>query len=114
MLGDGLNDAGALLQSNVGVAVTADISAFTPASDIVLDARQIGKTDVLLQYAAYSKKIVIWSFVLSIIYNIAGLFFALQGLLQPVIAAILMPLSTITIVLFTTGFTSLYARRLLK
>ncbi len=114
MLGDGLNDAGALLQSDVGVAVTADISAFTPASDIVLDARHIDKTDVLLQYAAYSKKIVIWSFVLSIVYNVAGLFFALQGLLQPVIAAILMPLSTITIVLFTTGFTSFYARRLLR
>ena len=60
------------------------------------------------------EKVIIWSFVISLIYNVAGLWFALQGLLQPVIAAILMPLSTITIVLFTTGLTSLFSRRLLR
>lgn len=114
MLGDGLNDAGALMQSDVGIAVTADINSFTPASDIVMDAKRIGDTDSLLAFASYSKKVVVWSFILSIAYNLVGLFFALQGLLQPVIAAILMPLSTITIVLFTTGLTTLYARRLVR
>ncbi|HPE98507.1 MAG: heavy metal translocating P-type ATPase metal-binding domain-containing protein [Chitinophagales bacterium] len=114
MVGDGLNDAGALMQSDVGVAVTDDIHSFTPASDLIMEVQGIGQTDRLLRYAAAARKVIIWSFVISLIYNVAGLWFALQGLLQPVIAAILMPLSTITIVLFTTGLTSLFSRRLLR
>lgn len=114
MVGDGLNDAGALMQSDVGVAVTADINSFTPASDVVIDARKIGHADDLIRYGVYAKKVIWGSFILSILYNIGGLYFALRGELEPVIAAILMPLSTISIVLFTTGLTTWYARRLIK
>lgn len=114
MVGDGLNDAGALMQSDVGVAVTADINSFTPASDVVIDAKKIDRADDLIKYAKYARKVIGGSFIVSILYNIGGLYFALQGALEPVIAAILMPLSTISIVLFTTGLTTWYARRLLK
>lgn len=114
MFGDGLNDAGALTESLVGVAVAADIHQFTPASDIIMEANQLEKADDLIRYAKFARRVILWSFGISITYNIVGLFFALQGLLQPVIAAILMPLSTITIVLFTTGLSSLYARQLWK
>lgn len=109
MLGDGLNDAGALQQANTGIAV-AHSSNFTPASDVVLDVHQITGLPALFRYAFSAKRIIIGSFILSIIYNIVGLYFALQGLLSPVVAAILMPLSTITIVSFTTGMTTLAAR----
>lgn len=112
MIGDGLNDAGALLKSDVGLAVTADIHNFTPASDAIIDIRNMHNLGNLLQYAVHSKNVITGSFVLSIIYNVVGLYFALQGLLEPVIAAILMPLSTITIVLFTTGMSSFFARKL--
>ena len=114
MVGDGLNDAGALMQSDVGVAVTDDIHSFTPASDLIMEVRGISQTDKLLRYAVGARKVIVWSFIISLIYNAAGLWFALQGLLQPVIAAILMPLSTITIVLFTTGLTTLFSRRMLQ
>jgi len=113
MLGDGLNDAGALQQSDVGIAVSQN-SNFTPASDVVMDVNQLTRLPKLFAYAKAAKWIITGSFVLSIIYNLVGLFFALQGLLSPVIAAILMPLSTITIVSFTTGLTTLAAKKFLR
>ena len=113
MLGDGLNDAGALQQSDIGIAVSQN-SNFTPASDVVMDVNQLSKLEQLFKFAKASKLVITGSFVLSIIYNVIGLYFALQGMLAPVIAAILMPLSTITIVSFTTGMTTIAAKRLLK
>ncbi len=113
MLGDGLNDAGALQQSDVGIAVSQN-SNFTPASDVVMDVNQLTKLPKLFAFAKAGKWVITGSFILSIIYNLVGLYFALQGMLAPVIAAILMPLSTITIVSFTTGMTTLAAKRLLK
>lgn len=110
MAGDGLNDAGALKQSDVGMAVTAGPNAFTPASDIIIPAETIDRLPMLLRFAHFSRHIILISFLLSFLYNVCGLYFAVQGLLSPVIAAVLMPLSTITIVLFTTGSTALYAR----
>ncbi len=111
MLGDGLNDAGALKQSNVGVAVTENTSQFTPASDAILDSGHVGQLDAFMSYARSGRKVVMVSFIISILYNFIGLGFAVQALLSPMIAAILMPASSITIVSFVTLATSIMARR---
>lgn len=102
MLGDGLNDAGALKQSDVGVAVSDNMNNFTPASDAILEGRQVGKIRSFIQLARSGRRIVTWSFAISVIYNVIGLYFAVQGELRPVIAAILMPASSLSIILFTT------------
>jgi Cu+-exporting ATPase len=102
MFGDGLNDAGALRQSNLGIAVTDDINNFSPGCDAILDGAAFEKIPQFIQQAKDAVKVIRWSFVISISYNIVGLFFAVQGLLSPLIAAILMPLSTVTIILFTS------------
>ena len=111
MLGDGLNDAGALKQSNAGIAVTENTSQFTPASDAILDSSQVGRLHSFLQYARSGRNIVMASFIISILYNFIGLSFAVQALLSPMIAAILMPVSSITIVSFVTLITSLAAKK---
>lgn len=112
MIGDGLNDAGALRQSNVGIAVTEENNNFTPASDGILDAKRFALLDKLLQLAASGKRIIMVSFIISIIYNVIGLYFAVRGELRPVIAAVLMPTSSISIILITYGLSELKAKTL--
>ena len=110
MLGDGLNDAGALMQSDVGIAVSDNTSQFSPACDAIVDGVKVKSLDKFIAYAKSGKSIVTASFVLSILYNIIGLSFAVQGILSPMVAAILMPASSISIVLLVTLLSSLSAR----
>ncbi|MNE54912.1 putative copper-importing P-type ATPase A [compost metagenome] len=110
MVGDGLNDAGALKQSNVGIAVSDEVNNFSPACDAILDGTQLNRLGVFIKFAKAGKAIVVASFIISILYNFVGLSFAVQGILSPVIAAILMPASSLTIILFTMGTSSLVAR----
>jgi len=112
MVGDGLNDAGALLQSEVGIAVAEDINVFSPASDAIIDASKLEILPLFFKLCTSSILIVKISFTLSILYNLTGLYFAALGLLTPLIAAILMPLSSISIVLFVTIATNLTSKHL--
>lgn len=111
MIGDGLNDAGALKESHVGLAVCDDENNFTPAADGIIHASKVSVLDKILLYIRSGKKIIMFSFGISIIYNIIGLSFAVQGTLSPVIAAILMPGSSISIILITYGLSEWMARR---
>jgi Cu+-exporting ATPase len=111
MVGDGLNDAGALKKSNVGVALAEDVNAFSPACDMILSADAFNQLDQILEFGKAAKRIVIVSFVISFLYNIVGLSFAVQGLLSPVTAAILMPISSISVVGFSTVAVWLASRK---
>ena len=112
MVGDGLNDAGALAQSDVGLAVSENINVFSPACDGILDARKLKMLPKFITLSKKSIRIIKMSFLLSLCYNIVGLYFAVTGQLQPVIAAILMPLSSISIVVFTTLATNYLGKEL--
>ncbi len=111
MSGDGLNDAGALRQAEVGLVVTESSNNFTPASDAILEAKRFGDLPVILRFARVSLRLVYAAFTLAFIYNVIGLSFAVRGALSPVIAAILMPASSITIVAFGVLASELAFRR---
>jgi Cu+-exporting ATPase len=110
MLGDGLNDAGALKSSDIGISVSEDINNFTPASDGILEASSFKLLGDFISFSQISKKIIILSFVVSFLYNFVGFGFAVQGKLSPVVAAILMPLSSISVIILTTFMTNYIAK----
>ena len=111
MVGDGLNDAGALAQSDVGIAVSEDINVFSPACDGIIDAKKLQGLAQFMSLSRKSIRIIKYAFVFSLFYNLIGLGFAITGNLAPVVAAILMPLSSISIVVFTTISTYLLERK---
>ncbi len=114
MVGDGLNDSGALQQSDVGIAVTDELAAFTPASDGILQGNALSLLPQFLKLSKKGIRLIHFSFGISLLYNIVGLWFAVNAELSPLIAAILMPASSLSVVLFTTAGVGLAARRAFK
>ncbi len=112
MVGDGLNDAGALQLAEVGMVLTESGNNFTPASDVILSSRFLPRLDELLNLSADSIRIIYKGYLFALVYNIIGLSFAVRGLLSPVIAAILMPMSSITVVLIGVVLSTLRLKKL--
>lgn len=110
MIGDGLNDAGALKAGFVGISVTEDTSSFTPASDVIMTADKVGELDKIINYSRSTVKIIYISFAISLLYNVVGLAFAVTATLSPIVCAIIMPVSSVSVIAFTSIATHVSAR----
>ena len=102
MVGDGLNDAGALMESDVGLTIADDIYNFSPACDGIIEARKFGRLHRFIGFTHRAMHIVYLSFFISFLYNVVGMGFAVQGNLSPLVAAILMPISSVSVVAFAS------------
>lgn len=111
MIGDGLNDAGALKVADVGFVVTDDVFNFSPACDGILKADKIDQLNEVLDFSHKAKRILRYCYAFSLLYNLVGLSIAFTGNMSPLVAAILMPISSISIVLISTIATRIAAKR---
>nr|MBP6456527.1 heavy metal translocating P-type ATPase metal-binding domain-containing protein [Chitinophagaceae bacterium] len=99
MIGDGINDAGAIKQSDVGISIVSNQFSFSPASDAILDENSIQHLNEIIYITKQVKRFIISLFVYSLFYNIIGISISLSGNLKPVYAAILMPISSISVIM---------------
>lgn len=112
MLGDGLNDAGALAQSDVGISISEDTNNFSPACDAILDAQNFSLIPSYLTFSKNTTRTVKISMLISLLYNVVGLSFAVQGYLSPLFSSILMPTSSISVVLISSLLIKYYSRNI--
>ena len=93
------------------ITIADDIYHFSPACDGIMESSEFASLSGFVKFSKTSMKVVYASFIISFIYNILGISFAALGYLTPIISAILMPLSSVSVVLFVTIATSLLAKR---
>lgn len=111
MIGDGLNDAGALSAADVGVALNEQQSGLSPAADVIMASSALRRLPEVMVFARRMRTVIYAGFTLSALYNIVGVTFAVRGALTPAIAAFLMPLSSITVVALAVALTYVQGKR---
>ncbi len=99
MVGDGVNDAAAMARATAGVAVRGGAEASLAVADVYLSRPGLGALDQLMEGSERTLRVIRRNVALSLVYNVVGAGLAMGGWINPLMAAFLMPASSITVVL---------------
>ncbi|MBT4760609.1 MAG: cation-translocating P-type ATPase [Bdellovibrionaceae bacterium] len=97
MMGDGVNDSLAMASSYLSVAATGSMESTLKASDVFLVTPRLNSIFELRMMSQETLKVVVRNLVLSVIYNLVGASLALLGFISPLVAAVLMPISSMVV-----------------
>jgi Cu2+-exporting ATPase len=99
MVGDGINDAAAMAAASVGVGVHGGAEACLASADVYMTRPGLGSLAQLVAGAQRTLRVIERNVAFSLVYNTIGAALAMSGRLTPLVAAILMPASSLTVVL---------------
>jgi Cu2+-exporting ATPase len=98
MAGDGVNDAAAIARASVGIGLRGGAQACLAAADVFLARPGLDGLARLADGSARTLGVIRRNILFSLVYNVAGAALAISGRLDPLVAAILMPASSLTVV----------------
>lgn len=101
-VGDGVNDAMSLKAAAVGVSVHSSAEVTYLASDVHILGDNILALRKLIALSSLCRQAIVTNLSLSFVYNISFGILAVLGLMNPLVAVIIMPLSSVSLVLLTT------------